>query len=81
MDIDAMSVEERTKLMKEGKCFRCKKPGHLASECPDKLGKKPETQTKKMSGKDLHAHIRSLFKEMTSEEQHEFFKQAEDEGF
>jgi hypothetical protein len=30
MDIDRMSIEERTHLMKEGKCFRCKLFGHLS---------------------------------------------------
>jgi hypothetical protein len=30
MDIDRMSIKERTHLMKEGKCFRCKLFGHLS---------------------------------------------------
>jgi hypothetical protein len=30
MDIDHMTVDERTRLMKEGKCFRCKLFGHLS---------------------------------------------------
>jgi Retrotransposon gag protein len=30
MDIDRMLIEERTRLMKEGKCFRCKLFGHLS---------------------------------------------------
>jgi hypothetical protein len=30
MDIDCMMVDERTRLMKEGKCFRCKLFGHLS---------------------------------------------------
>ena len=34
MDVDAMSIEERNKLMKKGACFRCKKPGHLSKDCP-----------------------------------------------
>jgi hypothetical protein len=41
--IAAMTAEERSKLMKEGRCFRCKKPGHMANSCPDK----PVFQTKK----------------------------------
>jgi hypothetical protein len=36
MDIDRMMVEERTRLMKEGKCFRCKLFGHLSQDCPSK---------------------------------------------
>jgi hypothetical protein len=30
MDIDCMLIKERTRLMKEGKCFRCKLFGHLS---------------------------------------------------
>jgi hypothetical protein len=30
MDINCMSIEECTRLMKEGKCFRCKLFGHLS---------------------------------------------------
>jgi hypothetical protein len=30
MDINKLTVEERDKLMKEGKCFRCRKQGHLS---------------------------------------------------
>jgi Retrotransposon gag protein/Zinc knuckle len=36
MDIDHMSIEEQTHLMKEGKCFRCKLFGHLSRDCPNK---------------------------------------------
>ena len=34
MDIDRLSTEERILLMKEGKCFKCRKQGHLSKECP-----------------------------------------------
>ena len=40
MDIDIvrtqMSNEERTALMKAGKCFNCKQAGHLSQNCPNK---------------------------------------------
>jgi hypothetical protein len=32
-----MDDSTRTRLSKEGKCFSCFKPGHLARDCPDKV--------------------------------------------
>ena len=32
MDVDALTFEERQVLMKEGKCFKCRKTGHRISE-------------------------------------------------
>jgi hypothetical protein len=49
MDIDTICTmgkltdEERTKLMKEGRCFCCRKLGHMSRACPDKgKGKTPD---------------------------------------
>jgi hypothetical protein len=36
MYIDRMTVNEQTRLMKEGKCFRCKLFRHLSQDCPNK---------------------------------------------
>jgi Ty3 transposon capsid-like protein/Zinc knuckle len=48
MDIDRMTIEERTHLMKEGKCFRCKLFGHLSRDCPNKgQNTTPTTMTPK----------------------------------
>src|SRR5271155_5099657 len=79
MDIDAMSIDKRTTLMKEGKCFNCEQAGHLAKDCLRK--EKKQEQKKKMDGKQLYTHIRALYKDMDEEEQEEFMKEAEQVGF
>jgi Zinc knuckle len=84
MDVDRLTIEERNQLMKEGRCFKCRNTGHWANECPEeendkKKGKK--VPKKKMNGRELHAHVRALFKEMTTEDRDEFLKGAEEAGF
>jgi Ty3 transposon capsid-like protein/Zinc knuckle len=83
MDIDRLTVEECNKLMKEGRCFKCRNTGHRANECPEEDDKKKgkEVPIKKMNGRELHAHVRALFKEMTEEDRDEFLKGAEEAGF
>jgi hypothetical protein len=36
---------------------------------------------KKINGRELHAHVWALFKEMTEEDRDEFLKGAEEAGF
>ena len=36
MAVDAMSVMERDRCIRNGLCFVCQKKGHLSRECPDK---------------------------------------------
>jgi Zinc knuckle len=84
MDVNRLTVEERDKLLKEGKCFRCRRTGHRANECPeedDDKKKGKEVPKKKMNGRELHAHVQALFKEMTEEDRDEFLKGAKEAGF
>ena len=42
MDVDRararqLTTEERTELMKTGKCFTCKQMGHLSRDCPRRI--------------------------------------------
>jgi hypothetical protein len=53
MEVDAaktqrLSQEERNKLIKDGKCFGCKKHGHLYRDCPDR----PPDRRNKGKGKE-----------------------------
>jgi hypothetical protein len=78
MDIDCMLIEERTRLMKEGKCFRCKLFGHLSRDCPNKSQTTTAliTSTLKWTGKSAAAHIQTLIASMSKEEK----KALEEEG-
>jgi Ty3 transposon capsid-like protein len=77
MDIDRMSIKERTRLMKEGKCFRCKLFGHLSQDCPNKgQNTTPTTTTLKWTGKSAASHIRILIASISEEEE----KVLEEEG-
>jgi Retrotransposon gag protein/Zinc knuckle len=83
MDINRLTVDERNKLIKEGRCFKCRNTGHRADECPEDDDKKKgkEVPKKKMNGRKLHTHVWALFKEMTEEDRDEFLKGAKEAGF
>jgi hypothetical protein len=73
MDVDAMSFEKRSILMKKGACFNCEEIGHLSKDCPSK--KKRIQSSKKSSLKDLVTQIRAL----TKDERNEFMNLMVDE--
>ena len=75
MDVDAMTTEQRTKAMKKGLCFGCRKHGHLKKDCPDKKGKKnkeKKDEKKKWTSKELQTHVCVLFDTMDDEEKKKF---------
>ena len=41
MDVDSMSTDECSQLMKKGACFNCKKIRHLSKDCPNKKTRNP----------------------------------------
>ena len=87
MDIDYMSTNDRTDMMKKGLCFKCGKPGHRARDPQFHLeqqrgGYTPLQQPlQKMKGKELHMHVRTLLAQMEEEEKEEIFNDASKEGF
>ena len=76
MDIDRLTTEERTLLMKEGKCFKCRKQGHLSRDCPPRGTETPKPWT----GKTAATHIQSIISGMTQEEKDNLEKEAEAQG-
>jgi Zinc knuckle len=72
MDIDALTPEDRTNLMRRGACFTCRQTGHLSRDCPKKnQNYRPSTNSgnekKKWNAKDIHAMIKGLSKEENEE--------------
>ena len=78
MDVDRLTVEERTKLMKEGRCFRCKLQGHLSRDCPREKKEEPK---KEWDGKSAAAHIQALIAGLSQEEKDKLEQEAETEGW
>ena len=65
MDVDALTFKERQMLIKQGKCFKCRKTGHWAADCSeeeDRKGKKEETP-KADPVRNAFATIRALTKD------------------
>jgi hypothetical protein len=93
MDIDSLSIEERNRLMKDGKCFICQKTGHMAKDYKkNDLSQKQtreeapkyervEAPKKKWEGNALYAHVRSMIAELDTDEEEKFWEGAEDLGF
>jgi hypothetical protein len=84
MDVNRLTIKECNKLLKEGRCFRCRNMERRANECPEDDNNKKkakEVPKKRMNRRELHAHIQALFKEMTEEDRDEFLKGAEKAGF
>jgi hypothetical protein len=61
MDVDALTMEKRGTLLRQGKCFRCKKTGHMAKDCPPEQG---ESKQKKVNpARFAYTTIKALTKE------------------
>jgi hypothetical protein len=82
MDIDRMMVDEQTRLMKEGKCFRCKLFRHLSQDCPNKgqTNTTPTTPTSKWTGKSMASHIKTLIALMNDEKKKILEEEGEKDG-
>jgi hypothetical protein len=62
MDVDALTMEERGMLLSQGKCFCCRKTGHMAKDCLPEQGELSK-QRKVDPAKFAYTTIKALTKE------------------
>ncbi|KAI3600024.1 hypothetical protein WG66_011142 [Moniliophthora roreri] len=81
METGRLSEEDRREYMKDGRCFRCAKQGHLSRDCPMKNTEKAPEKAAKKTPREAYVKIQAMFKEYSHEEQKELLNIMEDEGF
>jgi Zinc knuckle len=69
MDVDALTMEERGMLLRQGKCFRCKKTGHMAKDCPPEQG-----ESSKQKKVDPARFAYTTIKVLTKKQRESFMK-------
>jgi hypothetical protein len=69
MDVDALTMEERGMLLRQGEFFCCKKTGHMAKDCPLEQG-----ELSKQKKVDLARFVYTTIKALTKEQRESFTK-------
>jgi Zinc knuckle len=69
MDVDALTIEERRMLLRQEKCFRCRKTGHMAKDCPPEQG-----ESSKQKKVDPAKFAYTIIKVLTKEQRKSFMK-------
>ena len=84
-----IDVDERTELMRTGKCFTCKKQGHLSRDCPQRPPQRPCTNARASTSTQIEdvnsddeepAKVRSGKKKHSASEIIEILKEADEEA-
>ena len=84
MDVDRLTFNKQTQLIKEGGCFKCRKTSHQVNKCPEETqdkGKKKEEPKKKMNGKEFYTHVQAIFKDLDEEKKGKLLEEAQNAGF
>jgi Zinc knuckle len=69
MDVDTLTIEERGMLLRQGKCFRCRKTGHMAKDCSPEQG-----ESSKQKKVDPARFAYTMIKALTKEQRERFTK-------
>ena len=84
-----IDTDERTELMKAGKCFTCKKQGHLSCDCPQRPPQRPRTNACASTSSQLEeansdneepAKVRSRKKKHSASEIMDILREADEEA-
>ena len=83
-----IDADERTELMRTGKCFACKKQGHLSRDCPQRPPQRPRTNAHTSTSKieDVNSDdkdptkVRSGKKKPSASEIMEILREADDDA-
>uniref|UniRef100_A0A0W0G1W0 CCHC-type domain-containing protein n=1 Tax=Moniliophthora roreri TaxID=221103 RepID=A0A0W0G1W0_MONRR len=81
LETGRLSEEDHQEYMKDGRCFRCAKQGHLSRDCPMKNSDKNVEKAVKKTPRDAYVKIQAMFKEYSHDEQKELLDIMEKEGF
>ena len=63
----ALTDDERATLRQEGKCFKCRKKGHMSPDCPDRASQ-ARSRTTKEEPKEETKEEDVQIKQVTAEE-------------
>ena len=83
-----IDADERTELMKAGKCFTCKKQGHLSRDCPQRPPRQQKTNARASTSKIEEVNsddeepikVRSGKKKHSASEIMEILREADDDA-
>ena len=84
-----IDADERTELMRTGKCFTCKKQGHLSRDCPQRPPQRPRTDARTSTSSQIEnvnsddeepAKVRSGKKKHSASEIMDILREADEEA-